>query len=105
MIREKMMPNDIDWNDEDGTENDGFENQGNESNAIKALRAKAKADNTKVSALEAQVEALLAKDRERTVAAVLEKKGVNPKAARLVLKDVTEVTDENVDTWLKDNGE
>ena len=99
------MSDDIDWNDENGTENDGFEGQGNDNNAIKALRNKAKADTAKVSSLEAQVEALLAKDRERTVAEVLAKKGVNPKAARLVLKDITEVTDENVDTWLKDNGE
>lgn len=99
------MSDDIDWNDENNDGNDGQGNQGDESNAIKALRSKNKADNTKISSLESQVEALLAKDRERTVTEVLVKKGVNPKAARLVLKDVTEVTEDNVDAWLNDNAE
>ena len=100
-----MMSEDINLDDQYGTEDEGFENQGNENNAIKALRNKAKADNAKVSSLEAQVEALLAKDRERSVVSVLEKKGVNPKAARLVLKDITEVTEANVDAWLTENAE
>ena len=100
-----MMSDDINLDDQYGTEDEGFENQGNENNAIKALRNKAKADNAKVSSLEAQVEALLAKDRERSVVSVLEKKGVNPKAARLVLKDITEVTEANVDAWLTENAE
>lgn len=99
------MSDDINLDDQYGTEDEGFENQGNENNAIKALRNKAKADNAKVSSLEAQVEALLAKDRERSVVSVLEKKGVNPKAARLVLKDITEVTEANVDAWLTENAE
>ena len=99
------MSEDINLDDQYGTEDEGFENQGNENNAIKALRNKAKADNAKVSSLEAQVEALLAKDRERSVVSVLEKKGVNPKAARLVLKDITEVTEANVDAWLTENAE
>ena len=98
------MSDDINWND-DSNENEVFENQGTNNNAIKALREKTKADGTKISSLETQLEALLAKDRERDVAEVLVKKGVNPKAARLVLKDVTEVSEENVEAWLKDNAE
>lgn len=97
------MSNDINWNEEDT--NDGQESLGNDNGAIKALREKAKADNTQISTLRTQVEELLAKDRERTVVNVLEKKGVNPKAARLVLKDVTEVSEENIDAWLQDNAE
>lgn len=99
------MSDDINWNDVDEAGNVGFEDQGTESNAIKALRQKSKVDSTKVSSLEAQIAALEAKDRERTVTAVLEKKGVNPKAARLVLKDITEVTEANVDAWLIENAE
>ena len=98
------MSDDINWN-EDNNEDNGFESQSNGNNAIKALREKTKADGTKISSLEAQVEALLVKDRERTVVSVLEKKGVNPKAARLVLKDVSDVTEDNVDAWLNDNAE
>lgn len=98
------MSDDINQDDENYGD-EGFENQGNESNAIKALRNKSKADNAKVSSLEAQVNELLAEKRERSVAEVLVKKGVNPKAARLVLKDVAEVTEANVDAWLTENAE
>ena len=43
--------------------------------------------------------------RERTVKEVLEKKGVNAKAARLVLKDLDEVNEESVNNWLEDNAD
>jgi hypothetical protein len=43
--------------------------------------------------------------RERTVKEILEQKGVNPKAARLVLKDLDEVSEESVNNWLEDNGD
>jgi len=36
---------------------------------------------------------------------VLEKKGVNPKAQRLILKDLEEITEESVNNWLEDNGD
>lgn len=99
------MPNDIDWNNQDIDENDGLDNQGGEPNVVKTLRGLHKEDSKKISELESQLEKLLSKDREKTVKEVLEKKGVNPKAAKLVLKDVTEVTEENVEAWLTDNAE
>jgi hypothetical protein len=43
--------------------------------------------------------------RERTVKEVLEKKGVNAKAARLILKDIDDVSEESVNHWLDDNAE
>ena len=43
--------------------------------------------------------------RERTVKEVLEKKGVNPKAVRLILKDLDTVNEESVNNWLDDNGD
>ncbi len=42
---------------------------------------------------------------ERTVKEVLEKKGVNLKAARLVLKDLDDVNEESVNNWLDDNAD
>lgn len=98
------MPNEGEW-DENNIEELGDEGQVQDSNAIKALRAKNKADTAKITSLESQVATLVAKDQETTVAGILQTKGVNPKAARLVLKDVTEVTEANVDAWLKDNGD
>jgi DNA-binding transcriptional regulator YbjK len=43
--------------------------------------------------------------RERTVKEVLEKKGVNAKAARLILKDIDDVNEETVSNWLDDNAD
>ena len=43
--------------------------------------------------------------RERVVKEVLEKKGVNEKAARLVLKDLDDVNEESVSNWLDDNAD
>jgi hypothetical protein len=43
--------------------------------------------------------------RETTVKSVLESKGVNSKAARLILKDLDEVNEESVNTWLRENGD
>lgn len=99
------MPNDINWDNEDGTENEDSSYQDDGNNAIKALRKLHDTDKSKISTLEQQLEGLLSKDRERTVKEVLEKKGVNPKATRLVLKDVTEVTEDNINAWLQDNAE
>jgi hypothetical protein len=43
--------------------------------------------------------------RERIVKETLEKKGVNPKAIRLVLKDLDDVNEESVNNWLDDNAD
>jgi hypothetical protein len=43
--------------------------------------------------------------RERVVKEVLDQKGVNPKAARLILKDLDDVNEESVSHWLEDNGD
>ena len=99
------MPNDIDWDDEDQSGSDGFTEQVNDNKTIKALRAKIKADEAERNAMATQLETLMKSERERTVREVLEKKGVNPKVAPLVIKTVDEVTEENVDAWLKANAE
>jgi len=43
--------------------------------------------------------------RERVVKEVLEKKGVNLKAQRLILKDLEDISEESVNNWLDDNGD
>jgi hypothetical protein len=69
------------------------------------LRKAKRADEKRIKDLEDKLEGYLKKDREQSVAKVLEQKGVNPKAARLILKDLDEVNEESVNNWLSDNGD
>jgi hypothetical protein len=43
--------------------------------------------------------------RERVVKEVLEKKGVNLKAQRLIMKDLEDINEESVNTWLDENAD
>jgi hypothetical protein len=93
------------WEDEDddldtdnGTQLDG-------SDLLKKLRKAKRNDEKRIKELTEQLEGLSKVQRERTVKEVLEKKGVNAKAARLVLKDLDEVNEETVNNWLEDNAD
>ena len=70
-------------------------------NVRKALRAKEKEND----ALKERLASLEKAQSERTVKEVLEKQGVNTKAARLILKDLEEVTEESINGWLTENGD
>lgn len=70
-------------------------------NVRKALRAKEKEND----ALKERLASLEKAQSERTVKEVLEKQGVNTKAARLILKDLDEVTEESINGWLTENGD
>ena len=59
----------------------------------------------RIKELTEQLETLSKAQRERTVKEVLEKKGVNLKAARLVLKDLDDVNEDSVSNWLDDNAD
>jgi hypothetical protein len=75
------------------------------SDLLKKLRKAKRNDEKRIKELTEQLEGLSKVQRERTVKEVLEKKGVNAKAARLVLKDLDEVSEESVNNWLDDNAE
>ena len=92
------------WDDEDD-EDTTIIGQESDSDLQKKLRKKIKADEKRMRELEEKLEGYLKKDRESSVAKVLEKKGVNPKAARLILKDLDEVNEESISNWLEDNGD
>ena len=72
---------------------------------LKKLRKAKRADEKRIKELTEQLEGLSKTQRERTVKEVLEKKGVNLKAARLVLKDLDDVNEETVSNWLDDNAD
>jgi hypothetical protein len=93
------------WDDED--EDDTTIITGNESDndLQKKLRKKIKADEKRMKELEEKLDGYVKKERESSVKELLEKQGVNPKAARLILKDLEEVTPETVTNWLDENGD
>ena len=76
-----------------------------ETNGIKDLRRAKKADEKRIKELTEKLEAFERQQKESTVKSVLESKGVNSKAARLILKDLDEVNEESVNTWLRENGD
>lgn len=92
------------WDDEDEDETTITGNE-SENDLQKKLRKKIKADEKRMKELEEKLDGYVKKERESSVKELLEKQGVNPKAARLILKDLDEVTEESVTNWLEDNGD
>jgi hypothetical protein len=94
------------WDEEDDDlDTDVSETQMDGSDLLKKLRKAKRSDEKRIKELTEQLEGLSKSQRERTVKEVLEKKGVNPKAVRLILKDIDDVSEESVNTWLEDNGD
>jgi hypothetical protein len=75
------------------------------SDLLKKLRKAKRADEKRIKELTEQLETFSKAQRESTLKEVLEKKGVNTKAARLILKDISEVNEESINNWLSDNGD
>jgi hypothetical protein len=90
--------------DEDDLDTDN-EAQMDGSDLLKKLRKAKRNDEKRIKELTEQLEGLSKSQRERIVKDVLDKKGVNPKAQRLILKDLEDVNEESVNNWLDDNGD
>ena len=90
--------------DEDDLDTDN-ETQMDGSDLLKKLRKAKRNDEKRIKELTEQLEGLSKSQRERIVKEVLDKKGVNPKAQRLILKDLEDISEESVNNWLDDNGE
>ena len=93
------------WDDEDDDLDTETETHMDGSDLLKKLRKAKRADEKRIKELTEQLETLSKGQRERIVKETLEKKGVNPKAIRLVLKDLDEVNEESVNNWLDDNAD
>jgi hypothetical protein len=93
------------WDDEDDELDTETEAPMDGSDLLKKLRKAKRADEKRIKELTEQLETLSKGQRERIVKETLEKKGVNPKAVRLVLKDLDEVNEESVNNWLDDNAD
>jgi hypothetical protein len=92
------------WDEEDD-DLDTQEYAGDGSDLLKKLRKAKRADEKRIKELTEQLEGLSKVQRERIVKEVLAKKGVNEKAARLVMKDLDDVNEESVSNWLDDNAD
>ena len=94
------------WDDEDDDLDTDNEAQMDGSDLLKKLRKAKRADEKRIKELTEQLEGFSKAQRESTVKSVLEKKGVNQKAARLILKDLDgEFSEDAVSNWLNENGE
>jgi hypothetical protein len=94
------------WDDEDDDLDTETETQMDGSDLLKKLRKAKRADEKRIKELTEQLEGFSKAQRESTVKSVLEKKGVNQKAARLVLKDLDgDFSEEAVSNWLDDNAD
>jgi hypothetical protein len=91
------------WDEEDDDLDTEPQLEGND--LLKKLRKAKRADEKRIKELTEQLESLSKVQRERLVNEVLEKKGVNKKAARLVMKDLDDVNEESVSRWLDDNAD
>ena len=92
------------WDDEED-EVEVPEHQLDGDALVKRLRKAKRADEKRIKELTEQLDGYIKQKREQTVSEVLAKKGVNAKAARLILKDVEDATEESIDSWLRDNGD
>ena len=91
------------WDDEDDDLDTPDALDGND--LVKKLRKAKRADEKRIKELSEQLEGFLKEKKESTVRQVLEKKGVNQKAARLIMKDLDDVNEEAVNSWLDDNAD
>jgi hypothetical protein len=92
------------WDDEDD-EDTTIDTPLEGTDLLKKLRKAKRGDEKRIKELEDQLSGYVKKDKESSVARVLEQKGVNPKAARLILKDLDEVNEQTINNWLDDNGD
>ncbi len=94
------------WDDEDDDQDTEMESQLDGSDLLKKLRKAKRADEKRIKELTEQLEGFSKAQRESTVKAILEQKGVNQKAARLVLKDLDgDFSEEAVSNWLDENAD
>jgi hypothetical protein len=93
------------WDEEDDDLDTDIDTSNDGTDLLKKLRKAKRSDEKRIKELTEQLETLSKGQRERTVKEVLEKQGVNPKAARLILKDLEDVSEETVSNWLEDNGD
>ena len=92
------------WDDED-EDMDVNESSMDGSDLLKKLRKAKRADEKRIKELTDQLDSFNKAQRESVIKRVLENKGVSPKAARLIMNEISEVSEESVSNWLDDNAD
>ena len=94
------------WDEEDEDQDTDTDAQLDGSDLLKKLRKAKRADEKRIKELTEQLEGFSKAQRESTVKSILEQKGVNQKAARLILKDLDgDFSEESVTNWLDENAD
>jgi hypothetical protein len=93
------------WEDEDDELDTIEEAPLDGSDLLKKLRKAKRADEKRIKELTEQLEGFSKAQREAIVKSTLEKKGVNQKAARLVMKDLEDINEDSVSNWVNDNAD
>jgi hypothetical protein len=93
------------WEDEDDELDTIEEAPMDGSDLLKKLRKAKRADEKRIKELTDQLEGYSKAQREAIVKSTLEKKGVNQKAARLIMKDLEDINEDSVSNWLNDNAD
>ena len=95
------------WEDDnDNQQNEViYSNSSRGDDGIANLRKAKRADEKRIKELEEQLAKFSQESNQRTVREILESKGVNTKAARLVLKDLDTINEDAVSNWLIENGD
>ena len=93
------------WDDDEDDDDTTPDVQMDGSDLLKKLRKAKRSDEKRIKELTDQLDGFNKMQREAIVESILESKGVNLKAARLILNDLQDVTSDSVSDWLEDNGD
>ena len=78
----------------------------NDGDAMKQLRKAKRADEKRIKELTDKLDAFDKAQRETVIKKVLESKGVSPKAARLIVRELEgDISEDSVSNWIDDNAE
>ena len=92
------------WDEDE--DNDTNEVQMDGSDVMKQLRKAKRADEKRIKELTEKLEAFDKAQRETVIKKVLETKGVSPKAARLIVRELDgDISEDSVSNWIDDNAE
>ena len=92
------------WDEEDDNETTDMPLDGNE--AMKQLRKAKRADEKRIKELTEKLETFDKAQRESVIKKVLETKGVSPKAARLISRELEgDISEDSVSNWIDDNAD
>ncbi len=92
------------WDEDEDNETPDTPTDG--GRAMSELRKAKRADEKRIKELTEKLEAFDKAQRETVIKKVLENKGVSPKAARLIVRELEgEITEDTVSNWVDDNAE